>query len=105
MPPNFLYMYGYQQNLSKLRRNVFAIFLFFIVLVRTNAQDTTLTSRNIAEGKKTVLAGKQYGTSPFHQWLWGRHYRKEWITPVTVSTLNLDSVNGGLVAYEAGGGR
>jgi hypothetical protein len=98
-------MYGYQRNLSKLHRNVIALFLFFSVFVRTNAQDTILASRNISEGKKTVIAGKQYGTGSFHQWLWGRHYRKEWITPVTVPTLNLDSIDGGLVAYEAGGGR
>lgn len=56
-------------------------------------------------GFKTVIAGKQYGTSSFHQWKWGKHYRKEWTTPVLVPMLNLDTVSGGLVPYEAGGGR
>ena len=53
----------------------------------------------------TVIAGKQYSRNSFHQWLWGKHYRKDWTTPVKVRTINLDTVNGGLVAYEAGGGR
>ncbi len=54
---------------------------------------------------QTVVAGKQYKTSSFHQWLWGKHYRKDWATPVIVTTINLDTVNGGLLAYEKGGGR
>jgi hypothetical protein len=52
-----------------------------------------------------VIAGKQYQKSSFHQLLWGKHYRKDWATPVNVKFLNLDTVNGGLVAYEKGGGR
>ncbi len=54
---------------------------------------------------KTVIAGKQYDRSGLHQLLWGKHYRKDWATPVQVKTINLDTVNGGLVAYEKGGGR
>ena len=54
---------------------------------------------------KTVVAGPQYGTSSFHQWKWGRHYRKEWATPVLVPVLILDTVSGGLTPYQAGGGR
>ncbi|HVG16556.1 MAG TPA: BamA/TamA family outer membrane protein [Chitinophagaceae bacterium] len=52
-----------------------------------------------------IIAGPQYGTSSFHQWKWGRHYRKEWTTPVSVPYLSLDTVAGGLKPYEAGGGR
>ncbi len=52
-----------------------------------------------------VKAGPQYGTSSFHQWKWGKHYRKEWVTPVRVPFLNLDTIGGGLIPYEAGGGR
>lgn len=54
---------------------------------------------------KTVVAGEQYGTSSFHQWRWGRHYRKEWTTAVRIPQLILDTVSGGLIPYEAGGGR
>ncbi|MBC7874690.1 MAG: BamA/TamA family outer membrane protein, partial [Ferruginibacter sp.] len=52
-----------------------------------------------------VVAGKQYNKNSFQQWLWGKHYRKDWVTPVTVRTIDLDTVNGGLTAYEKGGGR
>jgi hypothetical protein len=54
---------------------------------------------------KTVIAGKQYGTSNGHQKRWGKHYRKEWTTPVKFPVLILDTVAGGLNPYEAGGGR
>jgi len=54
---------------------------------------------------KTVVAGEQYRKSSLHQLLWGKHYRKDWSTSVVVKTINLDTVNGGLVAYEKGGGR
>ena len=53
----------------------------------------------------TVIAGKQYGRSWLHQKLWGKHYRKEWITPVRMPLFNLDTAAGGLQPYEAGGGR
>ncbi|MEO6069317.1 MAG: ShlB/FhaC/HecB family hemolysin secretion/activation protein [Chitinophagaceae bacterium] len=53
----------------------------------------------------TIVAGSQYGRSALHQWLWGKHYRKEWITPVKVSLFYLDTANGGLTPYASGGGR
>ena len=53
----------------------------------------------------TVKAGQQYDRSKIHQWLWGKHYRKEWATPVTVPYFLLDTAAGGLTPYEAGGGR
>lgn len=52
-----------------------------------------------------VVAGKQYERSSFHQLLWGRHYRKDWATPVKVPFISLDTINGGLKAYQEGGGR
>src|SRR6476646_4125838 len=53
----------------------------------------------------TIVAGKEYDRSKIHEWLWGKHYRKEWATPVTVPLLFLDTAAGGLTPYEAGGGR
>ncbi|HET9280195.1 MAG TPA: hypothetical protein VFN95_18495, partial [Flavitalea sp.] len=104
MSANFLYMRGYQRNLLNIVP--WGLFLFFTFLVgfSSKGQDSSNNSQFPA-AKKTVIAGKQYAKSSFHQWLWGKHYRKEWTTPVTVSTLNLDTVDGGLTAYEAGGGR
>lgn len=54
---------------------------------------------------KQITAGKEYSKPGLHQWLWGRHYRQEWATPVRVPLLYLDTVDGGLTPYKAGGGR
>ena len=54
---------------------------------------------------KSVTAGIQYKKSSFHQWLWGKHYRPDWSKSVKVKIINLDTVDGGLTAYEKGGGR
>ncbi|HVE60575.1 MAG TPA: hypothetical protein VNA26_02060, partial [Chitinophagaceae bacterium] len=58
-----------------------------------------------ANNDTTVVAGKQYDKSSFHQFFFGKHYRKEWITPVTVPFFYLDTTARGLMPYEAGGGR
>jgi hypothetical protein len=47
---------------------------------------------------RTVLAGAEYNRGAFHQKMWGKDYRREWTTPVTVPVLNLDSAFGGLTA-------
>ena len=54
---------------------------------------------------QTVVAGKQYERSSLHQSLWGKHYRKEWSTPVRIPQFYLESEAGGLHPYEPGGGR
>ena len=54
---------------------------------------------------KSVVAGAEYKKNAFYQSLWGKHYRKEWITPVTVKIAMLDTLAGGLIPYEVGGSR
>lgn len=58
-------------------------------------------------GDDTVIvsAGPQYQKSRLHQWLWGRHYRAEWATPVAVKKVHLDTLMGGLTPVRRGGGR
>lgn len=53
---------------------------------------------------KTVAAGPEYKASAFHQWLWGKNYRREWTTPVQVPIVRLDTMKGGLVPEKEGGG-
>ena len=53
----------------------------------------------------TVAAGKQYNTSKGHQSRWGKHYRKEWATPVSFKMVMLDTLAGGVTPYDEGGGR
>jgi hypothetical protein len=55
-------------------------------------------------GHVTVVADKQYQKSKFGRWLWGSNWREEWLTPVRVPVVWLDTVYGGLSPYEAGGG-
>jgi hypothetical protein len=105
MAANFLYMHGYQRNSLNITIRVLFVSFAIPAFLCANAQDSLRDSQNSPGSKKIVIAGKQYGTSSFHQWLWGKHYRKEWITPVNVSVLYLDAVDGGLTAYESGGGR
>ena len=54
---------------------------------------------------RTVIAGRQYKASRWHQWLWGKDYRREWTTAVKIPVLNLDSAFGGLIPVKEGGGR
>jgi hypothetical protein len=53
----------------------------------------------------TVIAGKEYQSSHLHKWLWGEDYRKEWVTPVQILVLNMDSAYGGFTPLKEGGGR
>lgn len=55
-------------------------------------------------GTKAVKAGAEYQRSSFYQWLMGKNYRKEWITPVEFPVMLLDTAKGGLTAYKPGGG-
>ena len=72
-------------------------FVFMINSQSLFAQDHSQT--------KTVVAGPEYKKSGFYQSLWGKHYRKEWTTPVTVKVAMLDTLAGGLTPYEIGGSR
>lgn len=57
-----------------------------------------------AQKYATVPAGKEYDRSSFYQKLWGKNYRKEWITPVQFPLLRLDTAKGGLIPDAEGGG-
>lgn len=78
--------------------------LFFVLfqVLPLQAIKAQVTDTNF---HRIVVAGKQYDKPGFFQWLWGKHYRKDWTTPVKVPVIMLDTVNGGLMAYQEGGGR
>lgn len=58
---------------------------------------------SLQHGKIIIKAGPQYKKGFLHQFLWGKHYRPEWLTPVEFHSFSLDSA--GLTPYQAGGGR
>ncbi|MDQ6889320.1 MAG: hypothetical protein M3Z56_03440, partial [Bacteroidota bacterium] len=76
------------------------LFLSFIATLsaQDNAQPDTLTSFKI------VSAGPQYKCSAWHQFFWGKNYRKEWSTPVKLPVFLLDKQKGGLTPVKEGGG-
>jgi hypothetical protein len=61
----------------------------------------------ISETKSTITlpASDKYYKSSSYKKKWGEHYRKEWHTPVQFFKVNLDTLAGGLIPYENGGGR
>src|SRR4051812_14784230 len=94
---------------SKLFRQVMTIrtiklAAFFLLPLFALSQKTVIVDSTEPEFR-TVIAGQEYGRSSFHQFLWGRHYRKEWTTPVRVPIIHLDTIAGGLRPVEQGGGR
>ena len=105
MAANILYMHGYQRNSFNSAPRFLVIPLTILIFFSANGQDSITNSKISTGTTKRVIAGEQYGTSSFHQWLWGKHYRKEWTIPVQVLAVSLDTMDGGLTAYEAGGGR
>ncbi len=66
---------------------------------------STLVTDTIDDQHVKVIAGPQYRSKPFKEWLFGKHYRREWITPVKVKIAYLDTLAGGLSPYQRGGGR
>jgi len=93
-------------NTKKLYCYIKCIFvlLFFITTSISYSQSVPGTVSNDSSFK-IVIAGPQYNTAPSHQKRWGTHYRKEWATPVKVRIVKLDTLAGGLIPYERGGGR
>src|SRR5215203_5364711 len=65
----------------------------------------TCSLHGYSQSTITIPASTKYAKSKTYKKLWGTHYRKEWETPVTFKIAMLDTLAGGLVPYERGGGR
>jgi hypothetical protein len=52
----------------------------------------------------TVMAGRHYKRTGFHNFFWGKHYRELWATPVTVKVFDMKTAKGGLSIERLGGG-
>ncbi len=76
---------------------------FLIVLILSI---TGFAQTNLADSGQyvTVTAGAEYDRSRLHEWLLGKNRRDEWSTPVQVPVVLLDTLYGGIVPYETGGG-
>lgn len=54
--------------------------------------------------KASVYTEDEIDKSGFHKWLWGERYRNYYATEVTVPTVRLDTLFGGLTVVRKGGG-
>lgn len=83
--------------------------LFPLLLILTGVSIPAVFSQkkdsaDAAASFKTIAAGPQYKRSRWHQFLWGKNYRKEWSTPVSLPAFSLNDTKGGLVPVVLGGG-
>lgn len=75
-----------------------------LVSLSAGAQKTVVVDSS-QPGFRTVISGQEYQRGGLHNLLWGKHYRKEWTTPVQVPVIDLSRFAGGLKPIEQGGGR
>ncbi len=62
-------------------------------------------SSMISENRVVSMpAGIQFAASGWKQFWWGKHWRKEWLTPVGFPVFDIDSIAGGLIPLKEGGG-
>ncbi len=84
----------------------FSFVLIAILLSSTaNAQTTVVRTADSIPGTTVVIPGKKYNRSGYHNFLYGKHYRKEWNTQIRVNNFYLDTAKGGLKATKPGGSR
>lgn len=58
-----------------------------------------------AQTDTSIAAGAGYIKPSFYKFLWGEHFRREWVQPVRVPYFLLDTANGGLRVTKMGGGK
>ncbi|HEY2720979.1 MAG TPA: BamA/TamA family outer membrane protein [Chitinophagaceae bacterium] len=90
-------------------RNIVAI-SFLLIIILFSAQAATAQTKIVKDssnikGTTVVVSGPEFNRSSYHDLFWGRHYRKEWSTPVRVDNFYLDTAYGGLTPIEESGSR
>ena len=82
---------------------------FFIALIllsfTARSQTTVVTDSPFIKGTTVVIPGLKFKKSGYHNFWSGKHYRKEWATPVRIENFYLDTALGGLVPTEESGSR
>ena len=86
------------------------LFIFFssLVIYTTGQAQPLMTSRLSSDTPSvktvTMAAGKQFKASAWKQLWWGKHWRPEWLVPVTFNVFDIDTTAGGLTPLKRGGG-
>ena len=78
-------------------------YLPFVILLLAGAVNAQTIIGHTAS-HVTVVAGQEYQKTKLGQWLWGKNRRQEWLTPVQVPIVLLDTIHGGLIPYKKSGG-
>src|SRR5438552_1715782 len=90
-------------------RKLFPAILFFISTLLfsgiSSAQTTIVSDSPFVKGTTVVIPGIEFNRRGYHNFWFGKHYRKEWSTPVRVANFYLDTALGGLVPTEESGSR
>jgi hypothetical protein len=101
-------LYGHKKMYMK---KILGTVLVLVTVIQTNGQSSSLanyslqTPAAITDTTTVIMAaGNQYKASGWKTFWWGKHYRKEWTTPVTFPVLDLAIFAGGLTPIKAGGG-
>ncbi|MBS1585970.1 MAG: BamA/TamA family outer membrane protein [Bacteroidetes bacterium] len=72
---------------------------------KLQGQEKTTVLDTMQSGKFVIVKAGNYDRSGIHNFLFGKHYRPEWSTPVKVPVAMLDTTVQGLSPYKSGGGR
>ncbi len=92
-------------NIKKMLVSVF--FSLFVIFTNSQAQPlmtSHLFSDTTAGKTMTKPAGIQFKASGWKQFWWGKHWRPEWLIPVTFNLFDIDTTAGGLTPLKRGGG-
>ena len=84
------------------KKSISLLTLILFVVFNGTAQQKKITD---SSSFIKIKASDKYNKSKFYKFFWGEHYRKEWNTPVAVKQVELDTMSGGLTAYQTGGSR
>src|SRR5215813_12243911 len=86
-----------------MKKVIFLSAFFALLIAVASGQEMTLFEAK-ANDSVTLVAGKQFGASRFKQFWWGKHWRDEWMQPVSFLVFDLDTIAGGLTPLKKGGG-
>ena len=87
-----------------MRAVLFLLLSFYYHSVH-DSQTTVVTDSPFIKGTTVVIPGLKFKKSGYHNFWSGKHYRKEWATPVRIENFYLDTALGGLVPTEESGSR
>jgi hypothetical protein len=83
---------------NKMNKILFTILFVFLLVAKI------LPQSDYQKEFITIIPGERYKAGWFHNWLFGKHWRPIWTTPLEVEVLDLNSFAGGLVPIKRGGG-